>query len=204
MCSTQETGFLPSDVLADADCSLTLRTGSTVRISAWRNSLASRSGSSMACAIVMALSKVRSASASRHCCLLTSVNPHTNRYRSISSRLCPCPQYSVSLWPIGLSCEIQLQYHKISKTGHYKMVALKGHHHNVCVLLHALLQVEVRLQKQDAIQWESLVSTSARSSSLVHKMALVEEASKLVLYHFLHILCIGTSQLLHSPYHTAQ
>ena len=50
------------------------------------------------------------------------------------------------------------------------------------MLLYALLQVEVRLQKQEAIQWDSLQSTSAGNSHLVHKMALVEEASKLVLH----------------------
>lgn len=49
----------------------------------------------------------------------------------------------------------------------------------VCMSHHAVLQVELRLQKQSAIQWESLESTSSVSNKLVHKMALLEDAGKL-------------------------
>ena len=49
----------------------------------------------------------------------------------------------------------------------------------VCMFHHAASQVELRLQKQSAIQWESLESTSSVSTKLVHKMALLENAGKL-------------------------
>ena len=80
-----EGGFLPADWL-DVALSLTLWTGSTGWGPACRSSLASRSASSIAWAIFMAFSKVRSTSAKRRCWVLTWAIPHTRRSRSISSR----------------------------------------------------------------------------------------------------------------------